>query len=222
MAIERPDMYEYLLFDLDGTLTDSAPGIMNSVRYALKHFGVQEHDDAILRLFVGPPLSASFEKHYGFSPEQAEEAVSVYREYFVPKGMFENSVYPEIPETLQYLKERGKHLVVTTAKPEPFARQILEHFGLLSYFEYVGGATFEETRTKKSEVVSYVLDTLGITDRTSALMIGDREDDVLGARENGLDCAAVLYGYGSMEELMAVSPKFLLDTVQDLKILAIV
>ncbi|MBQ4417629.1 MAG: HAD family hydrolase [Butyrivibrio sp.] len=213
-------MYDYLLFDLDGTLTDSAPGIMNSVRYALKHFGVQERADAPLQLFVGPPLIASFKKYYGFSPEQAEEAVSVYREYFVPNGMFENSVYPGIPETLQDLKENGKHLVVTTAKPEPFARQILEHFGLLPYFEFVGGATFEETRTKKSEVIAYVMETLGITDKTSALMIGDREDDVLGARENGLDCAAVLYGYGSMEELMAVSPKFLMDTVQDLKILA--
>ncbi|MBP5224617.1 MAG: HAD family hydrolase [Lachnospiraceae bacterium] len=213
-------MYDYLLFDLDGTLTDSAPGIINSVRHALEHFGVEEREDAPLTLFVGPPLDASFRKYYGFTPEQAAEAVGVYREYFRPKGMFENSVYPGIPEALEYLKARGKHLIVTTAKPEPFAKQILEHFGLLPYFEFVGGATFEETRTKKSEVIAYVLEALDIRDKTAALMIGDREDDILGARENGLDCAAVLYGYGSMEELMAVSPKLLLDTVQDLKILA--
>ena len=216
-------MYDYLFFDLDGTLTDSAPGIMNSVKHALDHFGTEVREDAPLRLFVGPPLVESFAKYYGYSPEQAQEAIGVFREYFEPKGIFENSVYPGIPEALQYLKDHGKHLIVATAKPEEFAKRILDRFELTPYFEFVGGATMEESRAHKHEVIAYVLEELELTEeKHRVLMVGDRENDVTGARMNGLDCAGVLYGYGSVEELMEVSPKFLLDTVEDLKALALV
>ena len=204
--------YDYILFDLDGTLTDPGLGITKSVEYALNHYGITVEDRTELYPFIGPPLIDSFMKYYGFSKEQAVEAVEVYREYFRAKGLFENEVYPGVPEMLKALKNAGKTLLVASSKPEEFVLTILQHFGLLEYFDFVGGAAMDETRTKKADVVQYVLQKAGIRDKRRAILVGDREFDVNGAHAEGIDAIAVTYGYGSIEELTQSRPEMLTNT----------
>ena len=179
-------MYDILLFDLDGTLTDPAEGITNSVMHALGKWGIEVSDRRQLYRFIGPPLVDSFMKYYGFSREDAERSVEYYREYFRDRGLFENTVYPDTVETLDALKKMGKKLIVATSKPEAFAKRIMDHFDLAKYFTFIGGAEFTGPRTKKGAVIAYVLESCGITDKSRVLMVGDREHDVLGAKENGL------------------------------------
>lgn len=207
-------MYQTILFDLDGTLTDSAPGIIHSVQYALKKYGI-EAQDSELRSFIGPPLFHSFQAQFGFDREKAVEAVAFYREYFTAGGMFENSVYPGIEEVLRQLKENGRMLAVATSKPELFSKQILEHFALTKYFDFIGGAAMDESRTKKSEVLSYVLQEMQI-DPKEAVMIGDRKDDMEAARLLGTESIGVLYGYGSKEELENAGATVFAETPQDI------
>ena len=192
---------EYILFDLDGTLTDPAEGITNSVEYSLKKYGIKVEDKKSLYKFIGPPLFESYMKYYGFSKEKAIQAVEFYREYFRDTGIFENKVYKGIPELLQKLNENGKKVILATSKPEEFAKRILVHFNLDKYFYFVAGATMSETRTKKGEVIAYILESLKIEDTKKAVMVGDREMDINGAHEFGLEAIGVLYGYGNMEEL---------------------
>ena len=146
-------MSEIILFDLDGTLTDSAPGITRCVQYALRHFGIDEPDLKKLECFVGPPLKEMFMEYAGFSESQAEEAVAKYRERYTEKGIFENGVYEGIPELLQLCRDRGRVLGVASSKPQVFVEQILEHFDLRQYFEVVVGAELDGTRTDKAEVI---------------------------------------------------------------------
>lgn len=193
--------YQYILFDLDGTLTDSALGITNSVMYALQKFGIYEENRESLYSFIGPPLWSSLSRVYGMTPEQANEAVVYFREYFSQKGIFENEPYAGIEKALETLQAMGKHLAVATSKPEEFARRILEHFDLAKYFEVIAGATMDKSRSKKADVIAYALKQLPGANPDNTMMVGDRENDVLGARENGLPCLGVLYGYGSSLEL---------------------
>ncbi|CUX41822.1 HAD family hydrolase [Clostridium sp. C105KSO13] len=190
-----------VLFDLDGTLTDSGPGIINSVKYALKKCGVEADDPAGLRSFIGPPLKEQFGRYCGFSPEESSRAVKFYREYYAEKGIFENEVYEGIPELLQTLKNAGKTIIMATSKPEYFARIIADYYHLSEYFDFIGGSLMDETRARKSEVIEYVLRECRIQDRDSALMIGDRDYDIKGAKESKVGSMGVLYGYGSREEL---------------------
>lgn len=207
--------YDVLLFDLDGTLTDPSVGITNSVMYALRHMGVEPPERRTLYKFIGPPLMDSFAQEYGFSQEEARQAISWYREYFQDRGIFENAPYPGIADVLHALRGTGKRLLVATSKPGIFARRILERFGLIDAFEFVAGANLDETRTRKHEVIAYALETCGICEKDSAVMIGDREHDVLGARREGLDCIGVLYGFGSREELLGAGAIALAETVWD-------
>lgn len=209
-------MYKYLLFDLDGTLTDPGIGITNSVMYALRKFDIHVDDRTSLYRFIGPPLKDSFETFFGFSAEQSKLAVSYYREYFTERGMFENTVYDGIPELLTQLGIMGRTIAVATSKPEPFAIKILKHFGLYEHFGLVAGSTFDETRSKKSDVIRYALNSLGIADRSSVLMIGDREHDIIGARENGLDSLGVLFGYGSRNELERAGASVIAENPMDI------
>ena len=149
--------YDIILFDLDGTLTDSAPGILNSVRYACRKLGLEMPSETTLRKFLGPPLIDSFRQLVGLSDAEADRAVSAFREYFPTKGIFENEVYPGIPALLADLKAAGKTVLIATSKPEEFAKRIMEHFNLAQYCDFICGATLDETRTDKAEVIAYAL-----------------------------------------------------------------
>ena len=208
--------YDTVLFDLDGTLTDPGEGITNSVAYALRQFGIENTDRTQLYKFIGPPLKQSFMQYYGFSDQQAEEAVAQYRVYFAPKGLFENKVYPGVPQLLAQLRAKGYKLLLATSKPEGFAVQILEHFGLLEYFDLTAGATMDSTRSKKADVIAYALDSCGIKDLSTAIMIGDREHDILGAKQTGLASIGVLYGYGNREEFEAAGATYIAETPADI------
>lgn len=206
-------MYQAVLFDLDGTLTDSGIGITNSVIYALGKFGIHVSDRTGLYSFIGPPLVESFERHYGFDHQQAEQAVSYYREYFSRKGIYENRPYDGIKELLADLRDSGKVLLVATSKLEKFAGEVLKHFGMYDYFDAVAGSSVDGTRMKKGEIITYALESAGVDERESAIMVGDREHDILGAKEAGIDSLGVLYGYGSREELVMAGADFLAENV---------
>jgi len=193
--------YKYIFWDLDGTISDSGEGIFKAVAYSLEHMGAQLPDADTLRKFVGPPLTESFAKYCGFTPGEAEQAIAFFREYYQAKGIYENSMYAGMEALLKELAEAGYLCVVATAKPEPHARTILQRYGIDKYFLYIAGASFDSSRAKKEEVIAYALKTCGITDKSQVVMVGDRSHDVSGAKENGLDCIGVLYGYGERREL---------------------
>ena len=190
-----------VLFDLDGTLTDPAEGITNALMHAQRRLGRPVSPREDLFVFIGPPLIETFMSEWGLSREESQQALVYYREHFGTKGLFENVPYPGIGETLAALKASGLRLFVATSKPEPLSLRILEHFDLLQYFEAVAGSTMDEQRTKKGEVIAYAMKTFDLRPEET-VMVGDRKHDVIGARENGVSCVGVLYGYGSRAELM--------------------
>lgn len=208
-------MYNTVLFDLDGTLTDPGLGITNSVAYALKKYGIEVQDRESLYSFIGPPLNDSFKRYYGFSDEKAMEAIMYYREYFADRGIFENEVYEGVSQLLERIKASGRKIVLATSKPEEFAERILEHFELTEYFDAVAGASMDEKRNKKGEVIKYALEKSGLS-AEDAIMVGDREHDVFGAGENGIDTIGVLYGYGSREELEKAGAVRIAQAVEDI------
>ncbi len=207
--------YQYILFDLDGTITDPGLGITNSVIHALHKFGISDKRENLYK-FIGPPLADSFMRYYGFDEEKAKLGIEYYREYYAVKGIFENVVYDGIEEMLKMLKQKGKKILLATSKPEDFAKQILQHFYLDSYFDFVAGATMDEKRVRKADVISYALESYNIQNLDDVLMVGDREHDVLGAKEVGMDCAGVLYGYGSQEELEKAGASYIVKNVEEL------
>lgn len=209
-------MYHTIFFDLDGTLTDPGIGITNSVAYALEKWNIRVKDRSELYRFIGPPLLDSFSEYYGFSLEDSRQAVVYYREYFKDRGIYENVVYSGVPKLLSKLKESGKKIVLATSKPEEFALTILKHFNLYPYFDFVAGATMDESRTKKADVITYALERCGITDTKEVIMIGDRKHDVIGAKENNMDCIGVLFGYGNREELENAGAAYIAETVEDI------
>ena len=210
-------MAEIFLFDLDGTLTESGTGIVNSVAYALKHFKIPVSDEKKeLYRFIGPSLKDAFSGFYGLDEEQTLEAIRVYREYYTRQGMFENRVYKGVEEMLSSLEVKGKRLMVATSKPEIYARQILDHFHLSSYFTFIGGSLMSETRTDKTEVIRYLFESTGITNVSQAVMVGDRYYDMIGAKNAGVKRVGVLYGYGSREELEESGADLLIESPMDL------
>ena len=210
-------MYQTILFDLDGTLTNPALGITNSLAYALEKFNIEVTDKKELYRFIGPPLQDSFENFYHFSKEDSLKAVDFYRDYFRHKGLYENEVYQGIPDLLERLKAQGKKRLVATSKPEEFARQILKHFELFDYFDLVAGASMDGSRRLKGDVIAHALTSAQIADPSSAIMIGDREHDIIGAKKNGLDAIGVLYGFANREELETAGAKFIVETVENLR-----
>ncbi|HEL2441153.1 TPA: HAD family hydrolase [Streptococcus suis] len=209
-------MYQTILCDLDGTLTDSGQGILNSVAYALEKMGIEELDTANLNRFIGPPLYESFSRFYQLSPEDTQSAVDAFRVYFKEKGMFENQLYPGIIPLLEELRTAGKTLVIATSKPEIFAKQILEHFGIAHYFDVIAGASLDSSRISKADVIGYAINQLEAFPK-HAVMIGDREHDIEGARMHQLPAIGVLYGYGSKQEFEKAGATMIVETVQDLK-----
>jgi phosphoglycolate phosphatase len=194
-------MYRYAFFDLDGTLTDSSEGIINSIKYALEKNGYSIPDETELLKFIGPPLADFFAGYLNLPKDQVQDMIDTYREYFAVKGLFENRVYDGAESMLAKLKRAGVELVLATSKPEKFARQILEHFELDKYFEHVVGATLDGNLGRKSDIIKEALKDLKIKDHQQVIMIGDREYDISGANDSGLDSIGVLYGFGRCEEL---------------------
>ena len=203
-----------ILFDLDGTLTDSAEGIVNSVVYALEHMGIPYESKESLRCFIGPPLQASFRNVFKLSEEQVQDAVRLFRTYFREKGIYENSVYKNVPEMLSALRNEGYTLAVATSKPEAFAKQILLRFDLAKYFRVIAGATMDGT--DKPTVIREALARLEVKPSPRVLMVGDREHDVLGAKEVGIRSLGVLYGYGSEKELSEAGAEYIASTPMDI------
>ena len=189
-----------ILFDLDGTLTDSGEGIMKSAVYALAHYGIEAPGEAELRTFVGPPLSESFAR-FGVPQDQLAKAVEIYRSRYIPIGRFENTPYPGIRELLERLKTDGHKLYVATSKPEWMSIEILEHFDLAKYFDCICGASTDFSRNTKEAVIEHLIETCGAQE--NAVMVGDTAYDVIGAKEHGIPCIGVDWGYGLNEDMLA-------------------
>ncbi len=211
--------FDYLLFDLDGTLTESGPGIMHSAAWALEQLGVDPGDEAKQRKFVGPPLNETFQEVYGLPLERIPDAIRLYRIWYNEHGgIYESQPYAGVRECLAKLKELGKHLLVATSKPLPMAMKVLEHWGLLEYFEGVFGGSMDESGggCKKSFIVGQAMDCCGPDAAGKLLMIGDRKHDVVGAHANHIPCAGVLWGYGSREEFQAVGAEYIVESCDEL------
>jgi len=191
-------MKKTILFDLDGTLTDSGEGIINCAIMALEHFGCPIPTREELRVFVGPPLHESFINH-GVPADQAEEAIRIYRSRYIPIGAYENTPYPGIRELLEALKKEGHTLYVATSKPEEMSIKILQHFDLAKYFDMICGATMDISRSSKEAVIEYLLHKNGRAD--NMVMVGDTKFDVLGARMHGIPTIGVSWGYGTVEDM---------------------
>lgn len=215
-------MYQYILFDLDGTLTDPKPGITGCVQYALHQFGIEEPDADKLEPFIGPPLLDSFREFYGFDEEKGQQAVVYYRERFSVVGLFENEVYPGIPQMLEKLQAAGCHLAVASSKPEVFVQRILKHFALWDYFEVIVGSELDGRRSRKEEVVEEALRQLTrfgkdkMTPENTA-MVGDRKFDIQGARLFHITAVGVSYGYAAKGELEEAGADRIAGTVKELE-----
>lgn len=207
---------KYILFDLDGTVTDPMIGITKSVQYALNKFDIEVEDLNELCKFIGPPLKDSFMNFYNFTEEDALNAITYYREYFSTKGLYENTVYENFEDMLISLKEKNKSLIIATSKPTVFAEKILEHFNLKKYFDFIAGSNLDNTRTKKADVISYALEQQGITEVSEIIMIGDREHDVIAAKALNIESIGVLHGYGSYDELSNSGANYIVKDVKEL------
>lgn len=202
-----------ILFDLDGTLTDSGEGIINCAALALRHFNLPVPDRETMRAFVGPPLHASFIR-FGVPEDQAEEAIRIYRSRYIPIGKFENTPYPGIAELLQKLRAQGHKLYVATSKPEQMSIEILEHFDLAKYFTLICGASLDQSRNSKDAVIAYLL-AQAETDG-EIIMVGDTAFDVLGAKAHGIPAIGVSWGYGKVEDMEQAGAVAIVHTMQEL------
>lgn len=192
--------YSIVLFDLDGTLTDSGPGIMASVRFTLGKMGLPVPPRSVLRRFVGPPLFSSFTQLCGMTPEQAKKAIGYFREAYSESGVYNNSVYPGIPETLESLRKAGAMLAVATSKPESMTKVVLKHFDLLKYFDFVSAADESDKCAGKETLILPVLEKAHVAP-AQAVMVGDTKFDTAGAENAGTAFLGVLYGFGTEEEM---------------------
>ena len=208
--------YKTIFFDLDETITDSAPGIMNSIKYALEKNHLPMLSEEQLRSFIGPPLRGQFCKVCGLADEESARMVEDYREYYRDKGIFGNNVYDGVIEMLEKLRKKGFRLAIATSKPEKYAKIIIDHFHLTKYFACVAGMEMDGGRGTKAQVITYALEKNDITDKSKVLMIGDREHDVIGAHENGLDCLGILYGFGSRKEFEEAGADYIRENVEDI------
>jgi len=208
--------YSAIIFDLDGTLTDPGEGIVNSVRYALKKFHINEIDTKKLLKFIGPPLNKSFEKHYNFPSEKAKQAVDYYREYYADKGIWENQLYPGIKEILVYLSSKKCTLFVGTSKPTVYAKQILQRYEIDQHFEDIVGSNLDLTRVSKTEIIEYILKTHELTQLGDILMVGDTHYDIRGASTVGIDSLHVGYGYGNLLEVEKYNPTYSISEINEL------
>ena len=206
-------MKKTVLFDLDGTLTDSGEGIINCAALALEHFGLEVPSREEMRVFVGPPLHETF-RRFGVPVDKTDEAIRVYRSRYIPTGMFENTPYPGIQALLEALKKDGFTLYVATSKPEEMSVTILERFGLAPYFDRICGASTDSSRSTKDAVIAYLLEQSGA--KEDMIMVGDTKYDVLGAKAHGIPAIGVSWGYGSVEEMREAGAIGIADTMEGL------
>ena len=202
-----------ILFDLDGTLTDSGEGIINCATLALNHFGLPVPDRETMRVFVGPPLDETFIK-FGVPADKTDEAIAVYRSRYTTIGKFENYPYPGVEQLLQRLCSDGHRLYVATSKPEGMSVEILEKFGLAQYFEMICGATLDGSRSKKADIISYLLERSGGAD--NAIMVGDTAYDVIGAKAHGMPAVGVSWGYGKADDMASAGAAAITSTMDEL------
>jgi phosphoglycolate phosphatase len=209
--------YEYVLFDLDGTITESGKGVLNSVNYAMKKLNLPmpSTDEVPSRLFMGPPLSFSFDTYCHVPKERIADALVYYREYYTEKGIMECEVYDGVVDLLKRLSERGKKLLVASSKPETYVIRILENFQIKDYFAFVGGADLEGKRSEKTDVMIYTLKSAGVQNMDTAVMVGDRKYDIIGAKDMHMDSIGVSYGYGSVEELKEAGATYIVSTANE-------
>jgi phosphoglycolate phosphatase len=207
-----------ILFDLDGTLTDPKEGIVNSILYALEKLGIHENSVEELDNFIGPPLRNSFMERYNLTSELADKAMLYYREYFSVKGIYENSIYHGVKELLESLSSQNYKLIVATSKPTVFAVEVLRHFKIDSFFYEIIGSNLDNTRTDKTEIISYILSGCGLLAGNS-VMIGDRKYDIIGARNNSMKSIGVTFGYGSLQELLLCQPDFVVNNCKEIEAL---
>lgn len=207
--------YPNVLFDLDGTLTDPREGITRSIQYGLSKMGIDEPDLTQLEHFIGPPLLQAFMATYGFDEAKAWEAMGFYRERFAVTGLYENEVFEGVTPLLETLVAQGRQLFIATSKPQVYAREIARHFDFARHFKVIYGSELDGTRTNKVELIRHLMAEQGLNP-AHTLMIGDRKHDLIGARDNGLDAAAVGYGFGSFEELNSFAPKYHFQTLTEL------
>ncbi|MGE6588370.1 HAD family hydrolase [Bacillus mycoides] len=210
-------MYTTFLFDLDGTLTDPKEGIINAVLYVLEKMGIEEVNISELDSFIGPPIQQSFADRYNMNEIEVERAVFYFREYLKQSGLLENKVYDGIGALLQELKDAGNRLFVATSKPTVFAKQVIEHFQLTSFFEEIVGSNLDGTRIKKEEIIAHILQTNEELQKEEMVMIGDRKHDVIGANSNGIVSIGVLYGYGNENELSDAGAIHIVKDVEELQ-----
>jgi len=220
MAGAAGNQYKSIIFDLDGTLTDPKIGITTCVRHALLLAGIQEGDMGKLLPYIGPPLARSFREFHGLTPVQVEKAILDYRERFSTLGMYENEVYTGIPEMLRVLKEQGFFLALATSKLEIYAIDILKHFALDSFFDFIAGSLRDGSRSEKGDVIRHVIQSTGFQ-LEETLMVGDTKYDIEGAKENNIASLAVAYGYGTWQDTLDAGPTYTCGTVSELKNLLI-
>ncbi len=206
-----------ILFDLDGTLTDSKPGIVDSLEYALDKMNIKLQDKSVLSKFIGPPLKFSFNEYIGLEGDDINKAIDYYREYFAQKGIYGNKLYDGMEDMLKNLKALGKNLIVATSKPTVFATKIIENFNVTGYFSYISGADLSESHADKSGIILHALKECKVTNLDDAIMVGDRRYDIHGAKTVGIKSIGVLYGYGDLEELTAEKADYIAKDVKDVQ-----
>ncbi len=209
-------MYKYILFDLDGTLLNTYKGVSNGVKHTLNFYGLPIPEEKELRKYLGPPLRDSFTRFAGFSEEKINEAIAKFREYYFDKGVYEYEFFEELKPTFAKLREMGCKLAVATSKLEKGAFTILEHAGLTNEFDFICGSTQDESRSTKDQVVAHVLEHFGITDKSEVLMVGDRDNDIVGAHKNGIKCCGFLSGFGSLEEMQEYGADYVIRFISEI------
>ena len=209
--------YDYIAFDLDGTLTDPAEGLIKGFIYAFDRVGIKYENPDDLRRYIGPPLHQEWKEEYGFTEEETANAIAIFREYYDKYGWAENKLYDGIVELLKSLKAAGKIIVLATSKPENTARRIMALFNLDQYFDFMGGASTSSVRDKKWEVLEYSLESVGATDKSKCILVGDRKYDAEGAKIYGIDSMGVLWGHGTLDELKAAGFTYIVEDTKAAK-----
>lgn len=205
-------MYQAVLFDLDGTLTDSSEGITKSAQKALHHFGIDQYSLEDLKVFIGPPLVETFPK-FGIPADRVEEAIRVFRSYYLERGKFENKPYPGVIRMLEKLQKQDMTLMVATSKPEKTAREILHHFAMDQYFDRICGASFDHSREKKDQIIDYALEGMN---RQQVLMVGDTIYDIIGANKQHVSSVGVAWGFGNTQDMLDEGALAVVSTVDEL------